>query len=133
MLVARLLGSRWAWPIDAGRRLRDGRPLLGPHKTWRGLVAGTLAGASLAVALGSTAWLGAGFALLSLAADAAWSCVKRRLRVAPGRELWVADALLESLVPLVLLAGPLSIGVPEILAVAATFAVLDVATAAFRR
>ena len=32
-----LMGPRWAWPIDAGVMLRDGRPLFGASKTWRGL------------------------------------------------------------------------------------------------
>jgi len=31
------LGGRLAQPIDAGMTLRDGRRLLGDHKTWRGV------------------------------------------------------------------------------------------------
>ncbi len=29
-------------PIDMGRQFRDGRPLFGPGKTWRGLIAGII-------------------------------------------------------------------------------------------
>lgn len=129
VLLGWALRDRWSWPLDGGRRLADGQPLFGPHKTWRGFVAGTAAGAVMASIWGVSAWTGAGFALLSLAADAAWSFVKRRLRLAPGKDLWVADALGEALVPLVAFAGPLSLGTGDILVVTAAFAVLDVAKA----
>lgn len=35
----RFLGHRWDFPLDGGIRLRDGRPLLGPSKTLRGVIA----------------------------------------------------------------------------------------------
>lgn len=42
VLVAKLPGLReWNSPIDGGRLLH-GQPLLGPHKTWRGLLAGLI-------------------------------------------------------------------------------------------
>jgi CDP-2,3-bis-(O-geranylgeranyl)-sn-glycerol synthase len=45
-------------PMDFGRKARDGRPLLGPGKTWRGLAGGCLGGlavGSLQVALAAAA------------------------------------------------------------------------------
>lgn len=41
-VFAMKLFPRWNARIDGGRVHRDGRPLLGAGKTWRGLVAGTL-------------------------------------------------------------------------------------------
>src|SRR5271166_5320197 len=38
-LCKRLLGARLARAIDGGLTLRDGYPLLGSSKTWRGLIA----------------------------------------------------------------------------------------------
>jgi CDP-2,3-bis-(O-geranylgeranyl)-sn-glycerol synthase len=38
-LFARMFGGRFAGPIDGGFMLRDGHPLLGRSKTWRGLAA----------------------------------------------------------------------------------------------
>jgi CDP-2,3-bis-(O-geranylgeranyl)-sn-glycerol synthase len=44
VLASRLPGLRaWRTPIDLGRTFR-GKRLLGPNKTWRGLVCGTIAG-----------------------------------------------------------------------------------------
>lgn len=43
-VFAMRLFPRWNARIDKGRTWRDGRPLLGPGKTWRGVVAACLAG-----------------------------------------------------------------------------------------
>jgi CDP-2,3-bis-(O-geranylgeranyl)-sn-glycerol synthase len=44
----------WKAPIDGGRLAKDGRRLLGDGKTWRGLIAGILFGATLAVLQAAT-------------------------------------------------------------------------------
>ena len=44
----------WKAPIDGGRLAKDGKPLLGPGKTWRGLVGGAVAGALTALVI---AWV----------------------------------------------------------------------------
>ena len=125
--AGRLLRSRGAAPLDCGATLADGSRLLGDHKTWRGLIAGALA-CGLA-----TQWLGHGWALgiafgtLSLTADAATSFVKRRLRHAPGSELPGLDQLPEALLPLIVLARPLALGLLDAIAIAAVFLLLDLA------
>ncbi|MEK6975224.1 MAG: CDP-2,3-bis-(O-geranylgeranyl)-sn-glycerol synthase [Candidatus Thermoplasmatota archaeon] len=50
VLVAKLIPG-WKAPIDGGRLGKDGKRLLGPGKTWRGLAGGTLLGAATAVAV----------------------------------------------------------------------------------
>lgn len=48
-IFAMRLFPNWKARIDGGRAGHDGRPLFGEGKTWRGLLAGTLAG-------GASAW-----------------------------------------------------------------------------
>ncbi len=69
--AGRLLGKRLAAPIDAGTTLKDGRRLLGDHKTWRGVIAAVLTCAPAAALLGYSVGLGIAFAGLALAVDAA--------------------------------------------------------------
>ena len=124
--IAQLLGPRWAWPLDADCRFSDGRPLLGPHKTWRGLAAGTLAAALAGNLIGTGFARGAAFGALALAGDLASSFLKRRLGRSPGRETWLLDQFPESLLPLVALRQPLGLGPSEIVGTALLFAVFDV-------
>src|SRR5690554_6381528 len=55
-VVARLLHQAGNRPVDGGRVWRDGRPVLGPSKTWRGLVAGTVSCLLLSCVVG-LGWL----------------------------------------------------------------------------
>jgi CDP-archaeol synthase len=128
-----LARERWSYPLDAGCTLADGQRLFGGHKTWRGLIAGIAATALAAWVVGLPLWLGAGFATVSLLADAATSMAKRRLRLPPGTELPGLDQLAEIALPLLLFARPLKIDLAGMLFVSATFLVLDVLTAPLRR
>ena len=69
VLLARLLGARFAHPIDGGIVLRDGHPLLGRSKTWRGLAAAILLAACVAVLIGLPWRLGALAAASAMAGD----------------------------------------------------------------
>lgn len=53
VFVAKLV-PRWNAPIDGGRMAKDGKRVLGPGKTWRGLAGGAVTGAITAVVV---AWL----------------------------------------------------------------------------
>ena len=117
--AGRLFGACGATPLDLGVRLRDGARLLGAHKTWRGLVAGALGCAITARLCGYPYALGAAFGVLSLAADAATSFAKRRMRTAPGAELPLLDQLPEALLPLIVLSRLLGIGLIDCLGIAA--------------
>jgi CDP-diglyceride synthetase len=132
VVVAQLVRERWAAPLDFGWVLKDGERLFGAHKTWRGLISGIVACTGVGLAFGLTPILGAGFACASLLADAASSAIKRRMRLKPGTEYAGLDQVGESWVPLALFAEPLSLEWTEVLLVAATFTVLDIATARLR-
>jgi hypothetical protein len=130
--VGQLLGERWAAPLDFGLVLRDGQRLFGSHKTWRGVLAGAVACAVLAEALGPGFVLGAGFGAASLLGDALSSAVKRRLHRLPGTEVPGLDQLPEALLPLAAYAPALNLGAVAIAAVALAFTLLDMAAARFR-
>jgi CDP-archaeol synthase len=128
-----LMRGRLGYPLDCGVKLRDGTRLLGGHKTWRGVCAGELACAVTAYLLGYRAWLGVEFASLSLAADAATSLFKRRLRWRPGAEVAGVDQVPESLVPLWILATPLQLPAWGVVVVTIIFVFLDMASRPLRQ
>lgn len=130
--AGRLLSRHLDAPLDCHACLPDGTRLLGDHKTWRGVLAGEIGCAVTGRLLGYSWVLGIAFAGLSLAADAASSFVKRRLRLAPGAEIPALDQLPEALLPLLVLAKPLGISVAAASAVAIVFLCLDVATVRLR-
>ena len=92
------------WLLGEGRAIDHGvswrgKPLLGSHKSWRGLVGGTNAGAMTAViqrkldhrALPFT--FGVAISAGALSGDLVKSFAKRRLAVAPGRSWFPFDQL----------------------------------------
>lgn len=130
--AARLLGDRWAAPLDGGRLLRDGRRLFGSHKTWRGLVAGITV-CALAAPLLDLPWLaGAGFGGAALLGDALSSAVKRRLALPPGTAVPGLDQLPEALLPLIALAAVLELDGARIILVALAFLALNLLAARLR-
>jgi len=100
VLVARVLGERWAWPVDGGARFTDGRPLFGPSKTWRGLLSGVLLTAIVSQLLGFGLLLGMLFGAASLAGDLSSSFIKRRLGVVSSDRALLLDQIPEALLPL---------------------------------
>jgi hypothetical protein len=58
VIAKRIFGEAYAGPVDGNRRFVDGRPLLGPSKTIRGVVISLLLTALGAVVLGLQFWLG---------------------------------------------------------------------------
>ncbi|GGY74023.1 CDP-archaeol synthase [Marinobacter zhanjiangensis] len=99
VVAARLLHHRFDLPVDGGRRWRDGRPLLGASKTWRGLLAGLLGCALCAPLLGLSAAFGAVYGALALAGDLLSSFIKRRLGLEASARASGLDQLPESALP----------------------------------
>jgi len=130
--AGRLCGDRWAAPLDFGIVLGDGERLFGSHKTWRGLLAGTVADAILAAVIGKGFLLGAGFGAASLLGDALSSAVKRRLRTQPGTEVPGLDQVPEALLPLAIFAPALDLGMGMIAAITVVFMLLDIAATRWR-
>lgn len=113
ILIAKApLISNWKTPADFGYKLRN-KPILGPHKTIRGLAVGTIAG-FLVFALQAQAfehyswareasgnlnyselslWLGVLLAFGALFGDMVKSFFKRQINVASGRSWFPFDQL----------------------------------------
>ena len=121
-----LLGSRWNAPLDGGAMFFDGRPLLGPGKTIRGVVAAIAAAAIAAWALAIPPSVGALAGAVSMAGDALASFTKRRLGVAPSGRAVGLDQIPESLLPLLAVQGLLDLSAAQIAGITAAFLVLEI-------
>ncbi|MFZ2387012.1 MAG: CDP-archaeol synthase [Polaromonas sp.] len=119
-------GTRWNAPLDAGWHFVDGRPLLGPSKTVRGLVAAVAGTALAAVLMGFSFGLGAVLGALAMLGDALSSFVKRRLNVMSGGRATGIDQIPEALLPLLVLSGKLGLSLPAVAAITLAFFVLEI-------
>ncbi len=83
--------------LDRGRKLSDGQPIFGSHKTIRGVIAGILAGTIIGMleSLIDNRLAVAGFfiSLGVVCGDLFGAFIKRRLRVEPGKAFPVLDQL----------------------------------------
>jgi CDP-archaeol synthase len=126
IVAKRLMGSRWDWPLDAGVKLPDGRPLLGPSKTVRGVVAAIAACALCALLVGLPAMTGVLIGAAAMTGDACSSFIKRRLAIAPSGQAFGIDQVPESLLPLLATRCVLDIPLLQVAAVTAAFVLLEV-------
>jgi len=95
-----LMNGYGEMPIDLGAVFRDGRPILGASKTYRGLVC-SLGGTILAGALVGVSWtVSVMVSLLAMAGDCVSSFVKRRLGYPSEAKALGLDQIPESLFPL---------------------------------
>ena len=120
-----LMGHRWNAPLDSGLKLPDQRPVLGPSKTIRGVLASVLATALFAPLFELSPATGAGFACLAMLGDSCSSFIKRRLGIASGHSVPLIDQLPESLLPLWFMQPIVGGTTAEILVAAAIFTLVD--------
>jgi CDP-2,3-bis-(O-geranylgeranyl)-sn-glycerol synthase len=125
-IIARdVCGARFDMPLDLGRRFLDGHPLLGPSKTWRGLVVALAVGAALAPLLGYEAALGLRFAAWAMFGDLLTSFSKRRLGITPGGRASGLDQLPEALLPLAMTREALAMNMLDVIGLACAFFLAD--------
>jgi CDP-2,3-bis-(O-geranylgeranyl)-sn-glycerol synthase len=124
-----LLGTRWSAPLDAGWRFVDGRPMLGPSKTVRGLVAAIVVAAFAALLLGFSVVLGAEVGALAMLGDALSSFIKRRLGIASSGRATGIDQIPEALLPLLVIGGTLGLSSLQIAAITLAFFALEIPSA----
>jgi CDP-2,3-bis-(O-geranylgeranyl)-sn-glycerol synthase len=129
IVAAWLLGPRLRARLDAGLGFVDGRPLLGPAKTVRGVIAAVAATALVAPLVGIPLQLGAGIGIMAMAGDALSSFVKRRLGIAPSGRATGLDQVPEALLPLLAVRGALDLSLLEIAAVTILFFALEIPAA----
>jgi hypothetical protein len=126
VLANDILERRWACAVDGGRCFFDGRPWLGPSKTWRGIVTAVVATALAAWIVGLGWAVGAALGGLAMVGDLAASFVKRRLAIAVSGRAWLLDQLPEAAVPLFLLRPSLGLSLTEVVVAVGVFTLLDI-------
>jgi CDP-archaeol synthase len=124
VLARRLMGNLWQQPIDDGIVLRDGQRLFGSSKTWRGLVAASLACALFAPVLAWSWQLGLAVGALAMAGDLIASFIKRRYALQAGQRAPRLDSIPESLLPAVVLREQLQLTWFDVLLVVVVFGLI---------
>jgi CDP-2,3-bis-(O-geranylgeranyl)-sn-glycerol synthase len=125
VFARRLFGERFAWPLDAGLRFVDARPLLGPSKTVRGVVLALLATALTAPALAFEWTLGLTVGAFAMLGDLVSSFAKRRLGRATSSQALGLDQIPESLFPLLAVHQRLGLQAWDIALLVGAFLVLE--------
>src|SRR5664279_3704504 len=107
VLINKVLGKRWAWPVDNKLKLRDGHRLFGHTKTWRGLCSAILSTTLIAILSGIEPLTGILFGALAMAGDILASFLKRRMGHVESSRARGLDTVPESLLPILVLKEPL--------------------------
>jgi len=125
MIVKQLLGDRLSYPLDGDRAFVDGRPVFGRSKTIRGVVLAILATTAAGTLVGLTWQIGILVGSAAMAGDLFSSFVKRRLGLRPSSPAIGLDQIPESLLPLLVCAGPLSLTFADIIIGVAIFFIAE--------
>jgi len=96
----KVLGERFAYPLDGGAAFVDGRPLFGQSKTIRGVVFAVLAATIGAPLVGLEWQIGFLVGSLAMAGDLTSSFLKRRMALPPSSRATGLDQVPEALFPL---------------------------------
>jgi hypothetical protein len=126
IVAKRVLGNRFARPLDGGVTLFDGRPLFGSSKTIRGVLLSILATSACAPLLGLEFRVGAMAGAFAMAGDLCSSFLKRRLGLAPSSRATGLDQIPESLFPALACRHALSLTVIDIVAATAIFMIGEI-------
>jgi len=126
VVAKKILGERFAYPLDGGIEFVDGRPLFGRSKTVRGIVLAVLVTMAGAPLIGLEWVIGFLVGSLAMAGDLFSSFLKRRIALPPSSRASGLDQVPEALFPLFACRNLLSLTTADIGAVAALFLIGDV-------
>jgi CDP-2,3-bis-(O-geranylgeranyl)-sn-glycerol synthase len=121
VIAKRILGDRFAIPIDGGAKFVDGRPIFGLSKTFRGIFLSILMTSAFGPVVGLDWKIGALVASVAMAGDLFSSFLKRRLNLAAGGKATGLDQVPESLFPLLACRSALPLTYLDIVAGTAVF------------
>ncbi|MDN4983025.1 CDP-archaeol synthase [Bradyrhizobium arachidis] len=127
VVAKKLFGPRFAFALDGGFLLFDGRPVFGASKTVRGIVASIAVTAVGGVMLGLGYELGALMAIVAMAGDLLSSFLKRRMNMPPSSQALGLDQVPESLFPLLACRESLGLSYAGILVIVLMFFVGELA------
>jgi len=113
--------DRFAATVDGGIQWRDGRPVFGTHKTFRGIFAAFAGALVAAPLLGIGFWVAGAAAALAMAGDLMTSFLKRRLDKPSGTPMFGFDHGLEALLPLLALVPAMNLRAWQGIAALAAF------------
>ncbi len=97
-----LFAKRFGMPVDLHYHCRDGHPLFGPSKTFRGLISSIILTSLAAIALKTPLTMGLIIAIGAMSGDLITSYFKRRHGLASKSDWNIVDQLLEAAFPLCL-------------------------------
>ena len=100
VVAKKILGARFALPLDFGVAFFDGRPVFGASKTFRGILVALLSATAGAPLMGLDPVIGLIAGGAAMAGDLFSSFVKRRLNLPPSSQALGLDQIPESLLPL---------------------------------
>lgn len=120
-LASLIFRDRFSRPLDGGMAWFDGRPLFGPHKTIRGILASILGGAAASPLLGVSWWAAGLAALLAMLGDLLSSFIKRRFSLHSGRNVVIVDQIFEALFPACFLTFHMDLALWQLLAALGCF------------
>lgn len=125
VLINKVLGQRWAWPVDNGLKLPDGQRLFGKTKTWRGLCSAVFFTAIAAALIKIEPLTGVLFGFFAMAGDLLASFIKRRMNCIESSRARGLDTVPESLLPILLLKGQLALSFIDIILIVALFFLIE--------
>ncbi|RXH15293.1 CDP-archaeol synthase [Bradyrhizobium guangzhouense] len=121
VVAKKMFGSRFAFSVDGGLLLFDGRPIFGASKTVRGIVASIVVTAVGGRLLGLGYELGALMAMVAMVGDLFSSFVKRRMNMPPSSQALGLDQVPESLFPLLACRESLALSYADVFMVVLMF------------
>lgn len=125
VLVNKVLGKRWAWPVDKRLKLSDGHRLFGNTKTWCGLFSAVCFTTAAAILCGIEPLIGVLFGVLAMTGDLLTSFIKRRLGHVESSRARGLDTIPESLLPIWLLKEPLALNLIDIALIVGIFFLIE--------
>jgi CDP-2,3-bis-(O-geranylgeranyl)-sn-glycerol synthase len=114
LMVGKVLGPRFSYPVDGDHQFVDGRPVFGPAKTMRGVICAVLITTLGALLVGLGWRVGLLVGSLAMLGDLFSSFWKRRLGRSSSSPVLGIDQIPESLFPLLACLGPLSLTIADV-------------------
>ncbi len=124
IIARKVLASRYSLPLDFGFKLGT-HDLLGPSKTWRGLIASIMLTTGVAWLLDYSLQTGVLIALAAMVGDVFSSFIKRRLHMKSSSMAPLLDQIPESLFPLLLMREQFALDAVSIVILLCGFIVLE--------